>query len=60
MIVGHNPGLTDLANFLSPGLTSNLPTAGIVSVNLDQDDWKLHEQPATELILYDYPKKEQL
>ena len=58
LIVGHNPGLTDLANFLCPDLTNNLPTAGVVSVNIDQDHWKLYEQPKTELILHDYPKKE--
>jgi phosphohistidine phosphatase len=60
LIVGHNPGLTNLANFLCPGLTTNLPTAGVVSVNIDQDNWKLHEQPETELVLHDYPKKKQL
>ena len=58
LIVGHNPGLTDLVNFLYPGLTNNLPTAGVVSVNIDQDHWKLYAQPNTELILHDYPKKE--
>ena len=57
MIVGHNPGLTDFANYLSPGLTSNLPTAGVVSVSLDSRDWKLYERPATELLCFDYPKK---
>jgi phosphohistidine phosphatase len=57
MIVGHNPGLTDFANYLSPGLTNNLPTAGVVSVEFDQDDWDLFARPATELLLYDYPKK---
>ena len=57
MIVGHNPGMTDFANFLSPGLTNNLPTAGVVSVQIDQDDWNLYEQPGTELLVYDYPKK---
>jgi phosphohistidine phosphatase len=57
MIVGHNPGLTDFANFLSPGLTSNLPTAGVVSVSLNIEDWKLYERPATELLVFDYPKK---
>jgi len=57
MIVGHNPGLTDFANYLSPGLTNNLPTAGVVSVEIDQDDWDLFARPATELLLYDYPKK---
>jgi len=57
MLVGHNPGLTDFANFLSPGLTSNLPTAGVVSVQFDRDDWVLRNRPVTELVLYDYPKK---
>ena len=57
MIVGHNPGLTYLANYLSPGLTPNLPTAGVVAVAFDQDDWNLFEQPQTELLVHDYPKK---
>lgn len=57
MVVGHNPGLTDFANYLSPNLTSNLPTAGVVSVSIDRDDWSLFERPATKLALYDYPKK---
>jgi len=57
MIVGHNPGMTDFANFLSPGLTNNLPTAGVVSVQIKRDDWNLYEQPGTELSVYDYPKK---
>ena len=57
MIVGHNPGLTDFANFLSPGLTNNLPTAGVVSVSVGTDNWKFYERPATELLFFDYPKK---
>ncbi len=56
MLVGHNPGLTDFANFLCPGITNNLPTAGVISVNIAQEDWKLHEQPKAELLLHDYPK----
>lgn len=57
MIVGHNPGMTDFANYLSPGLTNNLPTAGVVSVQIDRDDWNLYEQPQTGLLVHDYPKK---
>ena len=57
MLFGHNPGLTDFANYLSPGLTSNLPTAGIVSVQFEREDWQLYEKPKTELLVYDYPKK---
>lgn len=56
MVVGHNPGLTDFVNYLSPGLTGNLPTAGVVSVTIDQDDWNLADRPQTELILHDFPK----
>ena len=57
MLFGHNPGLTDFANYLTPGLTNNLPTAGVVSVEIDRDDWLLFERPKTELLVYDYPKK---
>lgn len=57
MVVGHNPGLTDMVNFLAPGLTHNLPTAGVVSVQIDQDDWNLHQRPKTELLIHDYPKR---
>ena len=57
MVVGHNPGLTDLVNFLQPGLTINLPTAGVVSVQFDQDNWNFFERPVTELLVHDWPKK---
>ena len=56
LVVAHNPGLTEFANFLQPGLTNNLPTAGVVSVQIESDDWSLYEQPETELLAYDYPK----
>ncbi|MDX1500656.1 MAG: histidine phosphatase family protein [Woeseiaceae bacterium] len=57
MVVGHNPGLTEFANYLSPGVTNNVPTAGVVSVGFEADDWQLYERPTIELLLYDYPKK---
>lgn len=56
MAFGHNPGLTDFANYLSPRLTHNVPTAGVVCVNIDRDDWMLYERPQTELVVYDFPK----
>ena len=56
MIVGHNPGLTDFANFLVPNLTGNVPTAGFVSVLVDSDDWDLRIRQSAKLIVYDYPK----
>ena len=59
MLFGHNPGLTDFVNYLVPGLTSNLPTAGVVSVNLESEGWMLYDRPPTELALHEYPKKPQ-
>lgn len=56
MVFGHNPGLTDFANFLSPGVTGNLPTAGVLSVSIEQDDWFLDSRPETSLMFYDFPK----
>lgn len=56
LLVGHNPGLTNFANYLAPGVTDNLPTAGVVSVGIEQEDWNLYTRPQSELILYDYPK----
>ena len=56
MLVGHNPGFTDFANYLVPGLTNNMPTASVVSVELDSEDWSLYDKPAAELLLYDFPK----
>jgi phosphohistidine phosphatase len=56
MVVGHNPGLTSFANYLVPGLTNNLPTAGMVSVRFEQNDWDLYEKPEIELVMHDFPK----
>ena len=57
MIVGHNPGFTDFANHLLPGLTHNIPTCGLVSVTLDSDDWNFKKKKNAELAVYDFPKK---
>jgi phosphohistidine phosphatase len=59
MIVGHNPGLTDFANYLVPDVTSNIPTCGFVSVTIDAEDWNLKGDHKVELAAYDYPKKKQ-
>ena len=56
MLVGHNPGFTDFANYLVPGLANNMPTASVVSVELDTNDWSLYDKPDATLLLYDFPK----
>lgn len=56
MVVGHNPGLTEFADYLLPDITDNIPTCGLVALNIDTDNWDLRERKQAELILYDYPK----
>lgn len=57
-LVGHNPGLTDLANHLGDTPVDNIPTCGICSLEFDVPSWK--EVPAGHgtLVVFDYPKKE--
>lgn len=59
MLVGHNPGLTDFANRLLPGLTSNIPTCGVVSLDLECDDWNVLAADGNTLRYYDFPKNPQ-
>ena len=57
MIVGHNPGLTELANRLLPSLKlENLPTAGVVMIELAADSWRMLSGASATLAYYDYPK----
>ena len=57
VVVGHNPGMTEFANYLCPGLTDNMPTCGVVSVTIDTDNWDLRKNNTVTLDLYDYPKR---
>lgn len=58
LVVGHNPGLTDLANYLVPDVTDNLPTCSFLSVLVDADDWDLTSAAKITLSAFDYPKRE--
>ena len=58
LLVGHNPGLTDLANMLLPSLRlDNLPTAGVVAIECAAARWKDIDSAALTLGFFDSPKK---
>jgi len=40
MLVGHNPGLTELYNHLCPQSVDNLPTLAVADLLLDIDSWQ--------------------
>lgn len=57
MLVGHNPGLTDLSNFLSKQGIENIPTCGIVGLKAKINSWKEIEEHIFEQEFFEYPKK---
>lgn len=56
-IVGHNPGLTLFAEYISGDAIGNIPTSGIVAVRLKNGGWKNLGRDSAELIFFEYPKK---
>jgi len=57
MLIGHNPGLTDLANALLPDLhLHNLPTCGVIAIDIAVTAWSEVDSGSTALAYFDYPK----
>ena len=56
MCIGHNPGLTDLVNYLADDQIGNVPTCGIVDLVFDVDSWTLVGRIDPVGVDFDYPK----
>jgi len=55
-LFGHNPGLTDLVNYLTDEYISNMPTCSVVIIEFPFDEWKLISGDSGKLTLFDFPK----
>lgn len=55
-LFGHNPGLTDFANYLSDANIYNIPTSGTVFVEFALDKWSEISYHSGRLIEFDFPK----
>ena len=55
-IFGHNPGNTELANYLSNVNIPNIPTAGVVIIDFPMEDWKYLTYESGTILLFDFPK----
>ena len=61
LVVGHNPGLTELVNRLLPELDlDNLATSGVVAMDFDTTKWSEIDEMYAEFVFYDYPKNREL
>ena len=57
MLVGHNPALTDLANYLGDKPISNIPTSGVFCADLDISSWAKISERCGKLVFFEFPKK---
>jgi phosphohistidine phosphatase len=58
LLTGHNPTITDTANYLLPndGLTNEMPTAAVLCLHFKTDHWAEAGPANAEFYFYDYPK----
>ncbi|MBP1664386.1 MAG: sixA [Bacteroidetes bacterium] len=54
-LFGHNPALSWLAATLALGFGQGLPTAGVVVIEFDTNDWNEIDASNGKVVLYKYP-----
>jgi phosphohistidine phosphatase len=59
MIVGHNPGMTDLVGLLGGVSIDNVPTCAVAEISFDTDHWANVGPAPGVLVDFDYPKRTQ-
>jgi phosphohistidine phosphatase len=59
MLVGHNPGFTDLSNYLKEPdyFIDNVPTCGVVAIEFALNRWSDVSKHGGRMLFFDYPKK---
>lgn len=55
-LVGHNPETTELSNLMIDDAIDNVPTLGIVALDLPIDRWKKFKFSEVEIRFFIYPK----
>ena len=56
ILVGHNPGITELANYLTGNFISAVPTCCVIKIELEVDNWNEVVSGIGLEKLYTYPK----
>lgn len=56
-LIGHNPGLCDLTNFLVDKNFENIPTSSMVEIDFYVKNWKDISKENSNFISFEYPKK---
>jgi phosphohistidine phosphatase len=56
ILVGHNPGITELVNRLSDAHIDNIPTCGVATLEAELKDWSKLDGARCHLDNFDYPR----
>ncbi|SHJ09769.1 phosphohistidine phosphatase [Malonomonas rubra DSM 5091] len=57
ILIGHNPGFSELGEWFTDDAPEWLPTCGILELELACDLWAVTTEGCAQLVRYDYPKK---
>ncbi len=57
MVVGHNPAINGMANYIADQSISNIPTCGVFCVELDISSWTKISEHCGKLKFFEFPKK---
>ena len=55
-IIGHNPSITYLAEYLTGEEIGNVPTCGTIRMKVDLPEWQMISKDTADLIYFVYPK----
>lgn len=57
ILVGHNPGINILSDYVSDKTIDNIPTCGVVGIEFKQKKWEDIKQKSGKQFFFEYPKK---
>jgi len=57
MMIGHNPTITLLSNYLTKKEMDNIPTTGIFCVDFSIDSWTDLKENEGKVVFFNFPKK---
>lgn len=55
MLVGHNPGMTSLANYFAPEVAARLSTCSVLAVEFQVDTWQAVGKDSGECLFFESP-----
>ncbi|WP_331773780.1 SixA phosphatase family protein [Sulfurospirillum sp. 1612] len=56
-MIAHNPTITEIGEYLSGAILTNIPTCSIVCIAFDVNTFKKIQESSGSVLFFDYPKK---